>query len=115
MEVYADLLECQKELAKENSLVTAQTIKARFLGEDQNHKILSDLIEYHKVNMVSTLTWGTLKIILKQRISKSFLKEKFRQDDIYLHQFSYRFIVDFENYLRTAPSIIEFHHSATMV
>lgn len=105
-QVYADLLECKKELARESSLVTAQTIKARFLGEDQEYKTLFDLVEYHKVNMVSTLTWGTLKnYFATEKYLLRFLKEKFKQDDIYLHQLSYRFIIDFEHYLRTAPSI----------
>lgn len=46
-QVHADLLECYKELTKELPFVTAEAIKARFLGEDQQFKSLMDIGEYH--------------------------------------------------------------------
>lgn len=105
-QVHADLLDCYKELSRELPIVTAQDIKSRFLGEDQQFKSLIDIIEYHKVKMASTLTWGTLKNYNStETYLKRFLEEKMNKKDIFLYQLSYSFIVDFEHYLRTTNPI----------
>ena len=105
-QVYADLLDCYKELSRELPIVTAQAIKARFLGEDQQFKSLMDIIEYHKVKMASTLTWGTLKNYNStETYLHRFLQDKMNKKDIFLYQLSYSFIVDFEHYLRTTNPI----------
>lgn len=57
----AELLEHHRQLKRELGMITAKSLKARFLGEDQQFKSLMDLVDYHKVNMVSTLRWSTLK------------------------------------------------------
>ena len=105
-QVYADLFDCYKELSRELPIVTAQDIKARFLGEDQQFKSLLDIIEYHKVKMTSSLTWGTLKNYNStETYLRRFLQEKMNKKDIFLYQLSYSFIVDFEHYLRTTSPI----------
>ncbi|MHB9143513.1 MAG: site-specific integrase, partial [Paludibacter sp.] len=57
---------------------------------------------YHNTNSRETLRWGTLKnyFTTKKYITK-FLKEKLKTSDIYLHSLNYKFLVDFEYYLRT--------------
>jgi len=60
-QVYTDLLECHKQLSSEFKLVTAQGIKARFLGEDEQYRTLLELIEYHNSYMNKVLKPGTLK------------------------------------------------------
>lgn len=50
-QVYSDLLECQKQLLGESRYLTAQSIKSRYLGEDEQHKTLIQLISYHNENM----------------------------------------------------------------
>lgn len=105
-QVYADLLECHKQLHSENKLITAEAIKARFLGEDQEQKTLLDLINYHKVKMVDTLKWGTLKNYnTTEKYLQRFVLVKCKSNDIYLNQITYSFIVDFEQFLRKGPSI----------
>ena len=105
-QVHADLLDCYKELSRELPIVTAQAIKARFLGEDQQFKSLMDIIEYHKVKMATTLTWGTLKnYSATETYLRRFLQEKMNKKDIFLYQLSYSFIVDFEHFLRTTSPI----------
>ena len=39
-QVYAKLLQCHKQLSAEFELVTAKSIKARFVGHDERHKTL---------------------------------------------------------------------------
>ncbi|APY12022.1 hypothetical protein BWZ22_12635 [Seonamhaeicola sp. S2-3] len=58
---YNQLLDCQKQLLQEGKIVTAQSIKSRYLGEDDNHKILKELVSYHNSNMTSVLKFGTMK------------------------------------------------------
>lgn len=105
-QVYSDLLECQKQLLSESRYITAQAIKARYLGEDEQHKTLIQLVYYHNKNMVSVLKAGTLKnYFTTERYIKRYLKHRLRTDDIYLKQLSYKFIIDFEQFLRTGKSI----------
>ena len=60
-EVQAKLLACHKQLSSDFELVTAQSIKARFVGVDTKHKTLLQLVAYHNQNMDGTLRPGTLK------------------------------------------------------
>lgn len=105
-DIYANLLDCHKHLTAEFKLITAHNIKARFLGEDEQHKTLMELVGYHNKNMESVLKFGTLKnYYTTEKYLKKFLKEKIKTNDIYLKQLSYSFIIDFEQFLRTLPSI----------
>jgi len=54
-QVYAKLLECHKQLSSDFELVTAKSIKARFVGQDERHKTLLDLVTYHNQNMKGVL------------------------------------------------------------
>lgn len=105
-QVYSDLLECHKQLLGESKYVTAQAIKARYLGEDEQHKTLLQLVTYHNKNMVSVLKPGTLKnYFTTERYIKRYLKRKLKTNDVFLKQLSYKFIIDFEQFLRTGKSI----------
>jgi hypothetical protein len=104
-QVYAKLLECHK-LSSDFELVTSSRIKARFLGQDERHKTLLELITYHNENMAGTLKYGTLKnYFTAENYVKRFLQEKKKLHDIYLKQLSYSFIIDFEQFLRKGQSI----------
>jgi integrase len=105
-QVYAKLLECHKQLLGESKYVTAQAIKAMYLGEDEQHKTLLQLVTYHNKNMASILKPGTLKnYFTTERYIKRYLKIKLKTDDIFLKQLSYKFIIDFEQFLRNGKSI----------
>uniref|UniRef100_UPI0040472AC5 site-specific integrase n=1 Tax=Mariniflexile sp. TaxID=1979402 RepID=UPI0040472AC5 len=105
-QVYADLLECQKQLLSEFKLVTAQAIKVRNLGEDDDQRTLMDLVDYHNTNMKAVLKFGTLKnYYTTERYLKRFLTTKIKSSDIFLKQLSFGFIIDFEQFLRKGPSI----------
>ncbi|WP_345006714.1 site-specific integrase [Snuella lapsa] len=100
--VYSKILNCHKQLLEEDKLITSQAIKARYLGIDDVHKTLRELIAYHNDTMTSVLKFGTLKnYYTTERYLHKFLKEKLKQHDIYLKQLNYRFLCDFEQFLRT--------------
>jgi site-specific recombinase XerD len=104
---YLDLVknrvyEAHDELVKEKVFVCAQSIKARFLGEDNEEYSLLTLVDYHNTQMSESLSYGTLKnYFTTQRYIKEFLNKKYKNQDVYLSQLTYRFLVDFEKYLRS--------------
>lgn len=100
--IYSKILNCHKQLLEENKVISASAIKARYLGKDDNRKTLLELIEYHNTNMNSILKPGTLKnYYTTEKYLKEFLVKRRKVDDIHLKQLNYRFITDFEQFLRT--------------
>lgn len=104
---YLDLVqnriyEAHQELLNENAFICAQSIKARFLGEDNEEYSLLTLVDYHNTQMSESLTYGTLKnYFTTQRYIKLFLTKKKKVEDVYLSQLTFRFLVDFEKFLRS--------------
>ena len=101
-DVYAEVLNAHKQLHSERKLITAKAIKSRYLGEDEEHMTLMKAVEYHNTNINKSLKPGTLKNYFStEKYLKQFLQERLKTDDIYLIQLNYKFIADFENYIRT--------------
>ena len=100
-EVYVQIMEAHRQLLQEGKIITAQAVKARFLGQDEQHKTLMELVTYHNTNMDSVLKYGTMKNYYStERYLHKFLRDKFNTTDINLKELNYRFVVDFEQYLR---------------
>lgn len=100
-QVYGKLLQCHKQLLEEDKIITSNAIKSRYLGEDENSKTLKELITYHNGNMIHVLKAGTMKnYYTTERYLERFLLKKRKVKDIYLKQLNFRFITDFEHYLR---------------
>jgi site-specific recombinase XerD len=96
------IYEAHQELVKEKAFICSQSIKARFLGEDNEEYSLLTLIDYHNTQMSESLTYGTLKnYFTTQKYIKMFLISKRKTQDIYLSQLKFGFLVDFEKFLRT--------------
>lgn len=95
------LFECYQELKNEGKFITSKKIKARFQGEDENTHTLIELISYHNQELRDTISSGTLKhYFTTEKYLKLFLKQKLKTTDIFLNELSYKFIVDFEIFLR---------------
>src|SRR5690606_37528151 len=70
-------------------------------GVDDSYKKLSDLLNYHTEHMKDILRYGTMKnYYTTERYLYKFLESKFKNENIYLKQLNYQFILDFENFLR---------------
>lgn len=105
-ETKAQLYKIHDSLTKEGLLVTTETIKARFLGSDQQHFTLIYLINYHKEKMNNVLKYGTMKnYTTTENYLKHFLKDQYYTSDVYLKQIDYQFTLGFESYLRSLPSL----------
>ncbi|MBD1362913.1 site-specific integrase [Mucilaginibacter sp. ZT4R22] len=82
--------------------VTPQLLKSMFLGEEiEETYSLSKLMDYHYETASAALTWSTLKhYAVTRRYLEKFLKEKRNTTDIRINDIDYKFIIDFETYLR---------------
>ena len=99
--VRIEISDAYEELARESRYITAQSVKARYLGTDNHDATLLDLIEFHFEKTEEVLKWNTLKNYrTTKKYVKSFLSKKMRCSDIPLAQMRYSFIVDFEQFLR---------------
>ncbi|SIQ99805.1 Arm DNA-binding domain-containing protein [Maribacter ulvicola] len=60
-ETYNHLFNSYRDLMAGNKLITAQAIKARYLGKDENNHSILDIIAYHNEDMKGKLKRGTQK------------------------------------------------------
>ena len=103
--VYNQLYESFRQLQNENKVLSASSVKARYLGVDDASKKLSDLLDYHTLNMTNVLKPGTMKNYrTTEKYLHEFLDRTVKSADIYLKQINYGFIIDFEHFLRTYRS-----------
>lgn len=95
------IVECYQELLLKKKVITSELIKETFLGLDQKRLTISKLIEYHNKEEHGNLEWGTMKnYMTTQKYVKSFLKDRYSTNDRVLSELNYKFITDFESYLR---------------
>ncbi|EHQ24645.1 site-specific recombinase XerD [Mucilaginibacter gracilis] len=89
------------ELRFNKELVNAEAIKAKVEGIDEEQTTLLWLMNYHNTEIKKLLEDGTMKnYFTTERYVKEFLLKKKKRHDIYLSQLDYKFVVDFEIYLR---------------
>jgi site-specific recombinase XerD len=101
-EVRTELHNCYRKMQIDKKLITAVAIKQTFLGDDPDQKSLMHVIDYHNKTMHEVLAWGTAKnYFTTQKYVITFLKEKMNTTDVFLSQLNYKFLTDFEMYLRT--------------
>ena len=85
----------------ENEEITPVAIKNRFLGLDDSGYSLLELFDYHNDQMQKVLKWGTLKnYFTTKKYVALFLENHLERKDIPLTLLNYRFICEFETFLR---------------
>jgi len=100
-ETYNQLFEAYRDLKSEHKLITAQTIKARFLGLDEDNRSVLDIISCHNEDMKGKLKWGTQKNYFTTQLYISrFLSKSYKTTDMHLRELDYDFIIKFEKFLR---------------
>ena len=90
-----------RELLVDGELPTATIIKNQFLGIDDQEKTLLAVFDYHKKISTGELAENTLKHYdtTKKYVSE-FIEGHFHTSDVYLRKLNYKFITDFEYFLR---------------
>lgn len=97
----AGIIDSYQELSLQKKFITAELLKEKVTGADQAEFILCKLMDYHNTEQLQILEQGTMKnYYTTQKYVKEFLKERFKTKDKYLSELSYKFITDFEYYLR---------------
>lgn len=100
-EMRSKLYECKRQLILEQKIITPDAIWNKFQGKNENDHTLLTVIQYHNDNMKHTLAWGTAKnYYTTQKYVVEFLKLKLHVSDIHLGQLNYKFLTDFEMFLR---------------
>lgn len=98
---YARLLQCYEDLLKEDKVITAKAIKARFLGSDATFKTLLDVIDHHNTTMGDILKWGTLKNYgATEKYLQDYLHKDHNTTNLFLKNLTYQFVTGFEKFLR---------------
>lgn len=93
-----------KELVLNGSIITAEILRRKFLGMDENTKTLLELIDYHNENMQRVLKPRTLKNYYStKRYVEKFIKEQRNSSPVYLSDLGYQFIIEFEKFARFHP------------
>jgi integrase/recombinase XerD len=88
-------------LRYDKQILSADAIKAKIEGIEEEQTTLLWLMTYHNTEIKKLLEPGTMKNYYStERYVKEFLVNKKKRKDIYLSQLDYRFVVDFEIYLR---------------
>ncbi len=101
-ETKSQIVQCYRDLKSTNKVVTAQLVKARFLGEDKKKYALTDIIEYHNDTMSSKLNSRTMcHYRTSQKYILDYIKKKYGTSDMYLQELDYSFVLGFESFLRS--------------
>ena len=88
-------------LRYDKEILSADDIKAKIEGIDQEKTTLLWLMNYHNTEIKKLLEPGTMKNYFStERYIKEFLMNKKRRKDMYLSQLDYKFIIDFQIFLR---------------
>jgi len=93
---------CYREMALQKKEITTETFKREFFGDGEDDYTLLKLVNYHNVDMKFSVSWGTMKnYYTTQKYLEKFLNEKRKLSDIGLRSINYKFVTDFEYYLKT--------------
>ena len=70
-------------------------------GNDQAEFTLTKLMEYHNLDQGNILEQGTMKnYYTTQKYVREFMEKRHKTRDKYLSELSYKFITEFEYFLR---------------
>jgi site-specific recombinase XerD len=90
--------------------ITAEVIKNRFLGLGEEQKTLLQVFKYHNDEMKGLIGKGIAEgthkryVVMLHKLER-FLKVKYKRSDIPLIELKYKFITDFEYFLKATDSL----------
>lgn len=101
-QIWAALVNCHREMMLSKKVITAESFKQTYFGKPDNEHTLGKLMNYHNQDMKETIAPGTLKnYFTTQKYLQKFLKERHKVSDISLKELNYKFVTDFEYFLKT--------------
>lgn len=95
------IFQCYMDLKASGNTFTAQSLKARFLGEDKDRASMRELIDYQHEKMEHVLHHDTmLHFQTSQTYIMEFIQKEYKSKDYLLKDLNYSFVVGFESFLR---------------
>jgi len=95
-----------QEMLVQKKIITAEAIKNSFQVTGVEEFTLCKLMEYHNTNLKGSLSWGTMKnYFTTQKYLQNFMKKRYNITDIYLSELTFKFITEFEMFLRNHKPI----------
>ncbi len=89
------------EMLATRKTISAEGLKNAYLGVEKKGYSLKELIEYHNEEMKHELAPGTQKNYFTiQKIVHEFLQVKKKTSDVYPAELNYKFIKDYERFLK---------------
>lgn len=96
------IFQCYMDLKASDTYFTAQSLKVKFLGEDQDRPSMKKLIDYHNDKMEHVLHPDTLRHFkTSQTYILEYIQKEYKVDDYFLKDLNYGFLLGFENFLRS--------------
>ncbi|UCS92388.1 site-specific integrase [Echinicola marina] len=100
-EVRSQIYEAYHELANKRRAFHIDDLKNYYLRGGEEKYTLLRLMEYHNLTFANTLSKGSLKNYrTTEKYLKKYFKEWLRVSDVFLSEINYRFLSDFEFFLR---------------
>jgi len=100
-EVRTELGECYRELQLKKKVITAADVKITFLRVEEIEHTLQSLFKFHNDREKHKLNENTLSHYLTtQRYLSEFINARYHKKDLSLKDVNFKFISDFENFLR---------------
>jgi len=100
-EVRTELGECYRELQLKKKVITAADVKITFLRVEEIEYTLQSLFKFHNDREKHKLNENTLSHYLTtQRYLSEFISARYHKKDLSLKDVNFKFISDFENFLR---------------
>lgn len=100
-EVRTELGQCYRELQLKKKVITAEDVKITFLRVEEITYTLQALFKFHNEKEKHKLNENTLSHYLTtQRYLSEFVNTQYRKKDLSLKDVNFKFISDFENFLR---------------
>ena len=104
-EIKSEIVQCYRDLKSENRILSAELVKARYLGEDKKNHTLIDIFEYHNENMTHNLADATIgKFLTTQKYLLVYIQEKYNRSNVFLQNLDHEFVLGFESFLRKYKS-----------
>lgn len=101
-QVQGRLTECFRELQLNGEIITPNAVKNLFWGDNPNQHSLIELLDYHDYSEFSKFAEGTIKNYgVTRRYILSFLLKRKNLTDYQLSKIDFKFITDFDFFLRT--------------
>jgi len=94
------------ELEKKGELVTAHALKENYQGKVINQHTLMGAFSFHNNHMKAQIGKGYAKstytkFLTTQKLTKEFIQNQYKKEDLFLSELKHQFITEYELYLKT--------------